>query len=94
MITRIVKLSISIERIQDFQNAFKENYENIASFPGCKDVRLVVDTKNPALHFTISIWESEQAIENYRKSELFNTIWSTVKPWFSEHAQAWSTKSF
>jgi len=52
------------------------------------------DSNNPNLHFTISLWDSEKDIDNYRKSALFAGIWATVKPWFSNKAQAWSTRAF
>lgn len=94
MITRIVKLQIQKEFIAEFQKTFSENHKNISSFPGCKEVKLVCDMNSPSTHFTISTWDSEQAIENYRNSELFKKIWSTVKPWFLEKAEAWSTTDF
>ena len=94
MITRIVKLSIADDRIQDFRRTFRENHNAISSFQGCLEVRLVYDIQNPNIHFTISLWESEQAIEDYRNSQLFSGIWSTVKPWFSGKPEAWSTLEF
>jgi heme-degrading monooxygenase HmoA len=94
MITRIVKLSIADEFIEEFRSTFKNNRERISSFPGCEEVRLVFDVNQPNIHFTISIWHSTVAIENYRKSEIFQGIWSTVKPWFDDKPEAWSTISF
>lgn len=94
MITRIVKLGISDDYIEDFRATFKQNHQRIESFPGCKEVRLVFDINNPNIHFTISTWESQNDIEAYRTSGLFIGIWSTVKPWFCEKPEAWSTVEF
>lgn len=94
MITRIVKLEILSEKAADFRKTFAENHHKIESFPGCKEVRLVHAKDNENTHFTISLWESEQALESYRHSELFGVIWPTVKPWFKEKAEAWTTISF
>jgi quinol monooxygenase YgiN len=94
MITRIVKLNIADKHIADFRKAFRNNYPKISGFPGCKEVRLVHDIKNPNIHFTISVWHAESDLENYRHSEIFADIWSTVKPWFQEKAEAWSTEEF
>ena len=91
MITRIVKLTIKEEHVEEFRAAFKQNHANISTFPGCLEVRLVCDVKVENIHFTISSWQAESDLENYRNSELFNGIWSHVKPMFSDKAQAWST---
>ena len=32
----------------------------------------------------------EEDLNNYRNSELFKTIWPTIKPWFEVKAEAWS----
>jgi quinol monooxygenase YgiN len=94
MITRIVKLSIAENRIADFRKTFQENYSNISTFPGCSQLELVFDEKQPNIHFTISTWNSLKDLENYRQSEIFKGIWSTVKPWFDAKPEAWSTLSF
>ena len=94
MITRIVKLSIADEFIEEFRSTFNKNHRKISNFPGCQEVRLVFDDNQPNIHFTISTWVATDAIEDYRKSELFQGIWSTVKPWFNDKPEAWSTLSF
>jgi len=94
MITRIVKLTIDEAHIFDFRLAFRDNHNRIVGFPGCSDVRLVHDLRNPCVHFTISVWDAESDLDNYRHSEVFEEIWSTVKPWFSAKAEAWSTEEF
>lgn len=94
MITRIVKLTIAQDHIEDFRAAFRSNHSRIEGFAGCLEVKLVCDVNNPTLHFTISTWKAESDLENYRNSEIFKEIWSTVKPWFSEKTEAWSTTEF
>jgi heme-degrading monooxygenase HmoA len=39
---------------------------------------------------TYSIWENTDALENYRKSDLFKEVWSQTKMLFAAPAQAWS----
>ena len=94
MITRIVKLEIKPEYALQFRQTFADNHVRIESFPGCIEVRLVHASSDDQTHFTISTWENEQALENYRHSELFGVIWPTVKPWFKEKAEAWTTVGF
>ena len=90
MIIRIVRLSFKPEHISDFKNVFYTNEKHIASFPGCSSVTLLQDKKNPEVFFTYSLWDKEESLEQYRKSDLFNQVWGTVKPLFNDKPQAWS----
>ena len=87
---RIVKLTFTPDRLDDFLKAFEERKEMIAAFEGCSSVDLLRDINNPNIFFTYSKWNNEQSLENYRNSELFNTVWSTVKKWFAGKPEAWS----
>jgi quinol monooxygenase YgiN len=93
MITRIVKLHIQTEKKDQFVEAFNNNKERIRNFEGCIHLELLFDTNSDEIVFTYSIWLNEDAIERYRQSELFNGIWSTVKPMFCGKPEAWSTIS-
>lgn len=92
MITRIVKLTLKEEFCTDFQNIFIEKNKAIENQTGCLGVKLVKDIKTKGVFFTISQWESEEDLNNYRYSELFQDIWPKVKPMFADKAQAWSTE--
>lgn len=91
MTTRIVKLEIAPEFCKEFENVFIKHKNQIGSFQGCLGVKLVKEINESGVFFTISQWEDEQSINNYRDSALFGTIWPVVKPWFSNKAMAWST---
>jgi quinol monooxygenase YgiN len=39
---------------------------------------------------THSHWKSEEALEQYRNSDLFQSTWSTVKPLFAARPEAHS----
>ena len=93
MITRIVKMSFQDGRQQAFEKIFYRTRPAILLFEGCNQVELQRDAKNPAIYFTISRWDSESALENYRSSTLFRNTWSEVKPLFAERAEAWSLES-
>jgi len=73
---------------------FLQNFEatktRIRAFEGCHFLELYRDKKDPSIFFTYSFWDSEEALETYRNSELFNTVWSKVKPLFSIRPEAWS----
>jgi heme-degrading monooxygenase HmoA len=90
MIKRIVKLTFRPEETAAFEAIFAAKKDLISSFPGCKQARLFRDTQNPNIYFTVSIWNSENDLANYRKSDLFKKTWASTKALFAEKAQAWS----
>ena len=52
------------------------------------------EKNKPHVVFTYSLWKSEDALNNYRDSELFRGVWSTIKPWFGEKAEAWTVETY
>ena len=90
MLTRIVKLTFAADRVDDFLKLFDDRKEMIASFKGCSSVELLRDVNSPHIFFTYSKWDSSESLENYRNSELFKTVWNTVKIWFADKPEAWS----
>ena len=92
MIKRLVKLSLCEDSILDFKNLFNLKKNKIRSFEGCLHLEVWQDCNNPSIFFTYSIWRSENALNKYRSSLLFKSIWPNVKPMFKENAEAWSVK--
>jgi heme-degrading monooxygenase HmoA len=76
--------------ISDFTEIFKQSQPKIAKMDGCISVKLQQDVNKPQIFFTISEWETEANLEEYRKSELFISTWKKVKPMFAAKAEAWS----
>jgi len=91
---RIVKLTLKPEHVNDFLNHFETVKNDINTFPGCKGMKLLQGKKVNNILFTYSQWNDEQDLENYRNSELFQSIWPTVKQWFDSKAEAWSTDEY
>ena len=92
MIQRIVKLTFKKEHAEEFAQFFTEVKSRIESNPGCNEVRLLRDVNNTNIFFTYSFWDSEEDINNYRKSELFGIVWPKVKKWFDDKPEAWSVE--
>ena len=90
MITRLVKLSIQPEKASEFESVFYKTQSFIEAFDGCQKTNLFKVAGTESQYFTISYWNSEVCLENYRSSELFKNVWSTVKPLFSSRAEAWT----
>jgi quinol monooxygenase YgiN len=73
-----------------FLEIFKRNQVAIRNVQGCTHLELLKDVKNPLIFTTISHWKQAQDLENYRQSELFNSVWSQVKRLFSARTEAFS----
>ena len=90
MIVRVVKMQFNINFIEEFKSTFNTVKPLIASFDGCSEVKLLQHETEPTIFFTISKWQNAEALENYRKSDLFIETWAKVKPNFASKAEAWS----
>jgi heme-degrading monooxygenase HmoA len=90
MIDRIVRMSFQPDKVAVFLTVFDASKQFIASFDGCRGLRLLRDTRSPNVYFTHSIWENEEDLEAYRKSELFERTWKQTKILFDDKPQAWS----
>lgn len=91
MITRIVKLQFHESKIDDFLILFNETKLKVSNFEGCLGMRLLNDLQNPKVFYTYSNWTSEEALLNYRGSDVFKTLWKSIKPLFEIPAEASST---
>lgn len=91
MITRIVQLNFQEHLVPEFLTMFDSTGSKIRAFEGCLSVELVRDKYKPYVFFTLSKWESEEALEAYRQSDLFKNTWKETKALFSLPAHAWST---
>ncbi len=91
MITRIVRMEFHLDRVDDFLKVFEANKNRIAGYPGCLRLELHRSISEPHILHTISRWISEDALNDYRASELFLSTWKQTKIHFAAPAQAWST---
>ncbi|MCF8277381.1 MAG: antibiotic biosynthesis monooxygenase [Flavobacteriales bacterium] len=91
MIIRIVQLTFQEHLVDEFIKTFEVNSQKIRAFEGCHGVELVQDMYRPYVFFTLSKWESEEALNAYRESDLFRNTWKVTKSLFSVPAHAWST---
>ena len=71
---------------------FENNKDKIRAFPGCGFLQLLRDKNDGSIFFTLSHWKSEEALEVYRNSELFQKVWAMTKLLFRNKPEAWSTE--
>lgn len=93
MIIRIVKMTIAPSKIEDFLKIYSSNMSKIRGVNGCNKLHLLQDEKYQNIFMTYSFWNNQNDLEAYRNSELFKSIWKTVKPFFADTPQAWSLQS-
>ena len=89
---RIVRMTFRESDVENFLMVFNDSKQKIRSFPGCKHLELQQDYHQSNVYSTYSLWEDDHALENYRKSALFKSVWSKTKPLFEEKPVAFSHK--
>lgn len=93
MIKRIVKMTFRPEAVHTFiEEVFEPSKTAIRAFPGCRHMELLRYLKEPNVLFTLSYWDAESDLDNYRQSELFRNTWVKTKALFADRAEAWSVE--
>jgi heme-degrading monooxygenase HmoA len=93
MIHRIVKMEFHPGKTNEFLEIFEKAQMYIQNTPGCQDLKLLRDIHNENIFFTLSIWEDESALNDYKSSDFFSGTWSKTKELFANKPLAWSTKT-
>lgn len=92
MLVRIVRMTFKEGARVDFLRNFEENKLAIRNSTGCHHLELWEDEHDKNIFLTYSHWESEEALNQYRDSELFKTVWSYTKQLFAAKPVAFSSK--
>lgn len=88
MIVRIVQLYFKTEHIEAFQQLFAQHKLKIRQQEGCQLLELYQDAREAGIFFTYSYWDHEQALNNYRKSTLFQEVWPATRALFAAPPRA------
>ncbi len=89
---RVVRMTFQENKVNAFLENFEANKEKIRHFPGCHYLELWRDKKFKNIFMTYSHWDSEEALNQYRDSELFKSVWSFTKTLFSDKPKAFSVE--
>lgn len=90
MITRVVRMSFHAEMVPAFLETFRKAEDQIRHFEGCVSLQLMRDEDNPTMYSTVSVWKNAAALEKYRQSDLFKTVWEAAKKGFANKPVAFS----
>ena len=78
------------DKVEEFKNIFNRIKQKIRTFPGCNHLELQKDYHSENIYSTYSHWENDEALNNYRNSELFTEVWEQTKILFLEQPIAFS----
>lgn len=93
MLIRIVKMTFQEAAVDDFLSFISGQSSKIRAFEGCQFLQILQEQGNPAVVMTLSHWQSADALERYRHSALFKSVWAKTKIHFTEKPEAWSMNS-
>jgi quinol monooxygenase YgiN len=79
------------EKVPEFQDIFNRSKKQIRNFPGCQHLELHGDYTHGNIFATYSIWQDQNALDNYRNSDLFKQVWSQTKVLFEKNPIAFSS---
>ncbi|ELR73612.1 hypothetical protein C900_02697 [Fulvivirga imtechensis AK7] len=80
------------EETDNFLKVFNYSKQQIRAFPGCRHLELHQDYNKDHIYVTYSIWDNEDALNAYRQSELFESVWAKTKALFADKPVAFSHK--
>lgn len=90
MLIRIVRMTFAPERVAEFLQIFRDSEHQIRHMPGCRFLELWQDADVPTVFCTHSHWDSADALNAYRRSELFGQVWPATKALFAAPPVAFS----
>lgn len=93
MIVRIVRMTIDPAKTDQFRKYFYNSCSKIRGSEGCTHLELYTDAADSNVMITFSKWISEEHLNSYRNSTLFQETWALVKPLFIEKPFAFSMKN-
>ncbi len=89
---RVVRMTFLPENTATFLQLFERSKDKIRNFPGCEHLELWQDESNPNVWMTYSYWQDEKALNNYRNSALFASVWKATKALFAAKPYAFSSR--
>lgn len=94
MLIRTVRMTFQEDKVEEFLETFNQHKEKIRHFKGCNHLELLKDYNEPNIFSTYSIWDDDEALNNYRYSDLFKEVWAATKVLFKEKPIAFSSSKY
>ena len=90
MLIRIVRMTFRPDALGTFMEIFDRSAPLILGVDGCRHLELWQDDRYPNIVSTYSLWSGPDALERYRRSELFRETWARTRPLFAAPPEAHS----
>jgi len=88
MLVRIVRMSVNEGDVTLFLSLFHDSCDQIRAVSGCNHLELWQNIDEPGEMTTYSLWDSTEALEAYRESDLFRITWKKARLLFDAPALA------
>jgi quinol monooxygenase YgiN len=92
MVIRIVRMYFEPGTTSQFQEIFENSKSTILASPGCTHLELWQDLHDESVFITHSHWESEAALNRYRSTPFFKSVWQETKKLFRDKPFVFSVK--
>ena len=92
MLHRIVKLTFTPAGLEALEQVLAKAAARVRTREGCLHMHMMRSDEEPGLIFTYSLWRDAGALDAYRHSEAFQTMWGTIKPHFAARPEAHSLR--
>ena len=89
MIVRITWGRVKSGQWNEFERAYRTAAEG-KNVKGLKSRWLCQDTKDRDGGFTITLWDTEQAMAEYEKTEAFRQLMQAVQPFFIDEYKSYT----
>lgn len=83
-------MSFQAGKTDEFLAIFHSAKEQIRAMPGCRYLSLHRDHHHAHVFYTLSKWDSQEALDGYRQTELFASTWAATRVLFDDKPQAHS----
>ena len=83
MLLRTVRLTLRPDAVAAFHALFAATRPRIAAAPGCHSLDLWQDARYANILTTVSLWDGPEALDAYRRSDLFRETWARTTPLFA-----------
>ena len=75
MITRMILVKVPSDKSAEAERPWREDCGALLiEQPGCKSEQLLRSRENPGEFISLSSWDSQEAIDRYRRSDAHRTI--------------------
>lgn len=93
MILRVVKMKVESKKIEAFELFMNNLHDEKLKLSGCLHFDFFHEKENNNIYYAYTIWENEKYFKQYKKSDLFKEVVTTLKSLCIEEPKAWTIEN-